>query len=204
MTDKKYWEEYYERHAGVAFPSPFAKFVLSYLKKGETLMELGCGNGRDSIFFSKCGLKVLGIDQCENIVADLNKNHGNEKLQFQTGDFTKVSDELKFKNVYSRFSLHSVNKESANETLQRVFRILEKGGLFFIEVRSVKDDLYGIGKKVEPDAWIDTHYRRFIRYDEIVTEIKNIGYDVIYSVESKGLAKYKEENPVVIRIVAMK
>ena len=204
MTSKKYWEEYYERIAGATFPSSFAEFILSYLKKDETLMELGCGNGRDSIFFSKHGLKVLGIDQCESVIENLNKNHRNENLKFETGDFTKISGEFRFRNVYSRFSLHSVNKESASETMQSVFRILDKGGLFFIEVRSIKDDFYGIGKEVGKDGWVDTHYRRFIRYDEIIKEIRNIGYEIVHSVESRGLAAYKEEDPVVIRIIAMK
>lgn len=56
----------------------------------------------------------------------------------------------------------------------------------------------------ERDAWIYTHYRRFIRKDELIRELENIGFEINYCVESDNLSIYKDDNPVVIRIHAKK
>lgn len=204
MADKKYWTGFYKKSKAPELPSLFAEFIIKNFHLNDTLLELGCGNGRDSTYFSKCGLDVLGIDQCENIIARLNSNSKTDMLKFETSDFTNHKSEKKYHNIYSRFTLHTVGKEETTNTLNWIYKHLKPGGSFFLEARSVKDALCGVGKEVEPDAWFSTHYRRFIRYDEIVKELEAIGFNIVYKTESSGLAPYKNEDPVVIRIVAQK
>ena len=50
--DTEYWNKYYEKNSAPVEPSLFAKYVAEELQPGKTLLELGCGNGRDSLFFS--------------------------------------------------------------------------------------------------------------------------------------------------------
>ena len=52
-SEKNYWEKYYESHREPNKPSPFAEFVSNELDSGTCLVELGCGNGRDSIYFGE-------------------------------------------------------------------------------------------------------------------------------------------------------
>ncbi len=80
------------------------------------------------------------------------------------------------------------------------------GGLLLIEVRSVKDKMCGKGTPVEgeKDAWIYTHYRRFIRQNELLAELLSLGFKIDYVIESDGLAIYKDDDPVVIRVHARK
>ena len=85
-----------------------------------------------------------------------------------------------------------------------IYRNINDGGKFLLEARSVKDDLYGKGKQVESDAFVTTHYRRFIRLDKLLDELKDIGFKIKYSIEQKGLARFKDEDPIVIRICAEK
>lgn len=49
------------------FESPFkpdslAKKALPYIKNGKNLLDIGCGEGADSVFFAKHGFQVLAID----------------------------------------------------------------------------------------------------------------------------------------------
>ena len=89
--------------------------------------------------------------------------------------------------------------------LQTMFRALKQGGKFFIEVRSVNDPLYGKGKAVERNAFFyDNHYRRFIVRDELVGSLEKRGFRVEYAKEQTGFAPYGNDDPPVIRIVAVK
>lgn len=203
MSDKNFWEAFYENKRGTLNPSPFAIFLLeNYTIKG-SMVELGCGNGRDSLFFAQQNIDILGIDQCKNIVSKLN-GLAVTNATFKADDFTNLNNLGSFDTVYSRFTLHSVHKEQASNTMKWAFNSLNNGGMFCIEVRSIHDEFCGEGEKVEKDAFVTDHYRRFIRLDEIVKELQEIGFDIDYQIEATGLAKYKDEDPSVIRVIASK
>lgn len=89
--------------------------------------------------------------------------------------------------------------------LKNVFAALKEGGLLFIEVRSVKDNLFGKGECVGPDEYIfEGHYRRFMRLDELSKRINSIGFEIIDAVEDKNFAPYLGNNPYIIRVIAKK
>ena len=59
-----YWDNFYIKKNKIK-ESSFARFILGKVgKKGikKSLIDIGCGNGRDSIFFSKNNFRVTGID----------------------------------------------------------------------------------------------------------------------------------------------
>ena len=57
---KDYWENFYKkRHT--KRPSSFVKFCKKYIPKGSLILDLGCGNGRDSYYLSRFG-KVEGVN----------------------------------------------------------------------------------------------------------------------------------------------
>ncbi len=203
MSDKIFWEAFYSNKKGVLNPSPFAIFLVdNYPIKG-SMVELGCGNGRDSLYFADNNIDVLGIDQCKNIVAELN-GIGVKNAEFKAADFTNLGNLGTFDVVYSRFTLHSVNKKQASSTMIWAYKSLNAGGRFCIEVRSILDDFCGDGEEVEKDAFVTDHYRRFIRLEEMVAELEEKGFTIDYQIEATGLAKYKNEDPSVIRIIASK
>ena len=71
--DKSYWNNYYESNADPFLNSQFSKFVLSKLVKQKSIIDIGCGNGRDSIFFAKNEIYTYGIDQSEIAINNLKK-----------------------------------------------------------------------------------------------------------------------------------
>ena len=64
-----HWDEYYKKDNTPLFPSPFAEYVANKLNVlNRTILEIGCGNGRDAKFFSSQGHRVTGLDRsCEAI-----------------------------------------------------------------------------------------------------------------------------------------
>lgn len=203
-TYLNYWEEYYKNNQDPVDESPFARFVVPFLKNGGSLYELGCGNGRDSIFFEKFGVNIVAFDQCENEINYLNDKYKSDSISFEDGDFTALGKKDPSDSIYSRFTLHSVNEEQEVQTLKWAHDTLKDNGLFFIEIRSVHDELFGQGDAVDGNSFVTDHYRRFVNFEDFVGRIEAVGFNVIYKLQSKGLAIYKTEDPMVIRVIAQK
>lgn len=205
--DKEYWNKYYKTHKNPGTPSPFAIYIQKYISENNTLLELGCGNGRDAVYLANNGLSVIGMDQISEEIDFLNSKYSNENLKFICDDFTNIKlINNTFNNIYSRFTLHAISEKQANDVLQWTLNHLENDGLFLLEVRSTNDELYNEGEKIigERNVRITSHYRRFIEFDILKTKITNLGFHIVEAIEDKNLAVYKDENPVVIRIIAQK
>ena len=107
-------------------------------------------------------------------------------------------------HIYSRFTLHSVNLEQEIRTLKWAYRALKERGLFYIEIRSIHDELFGKGEALTDNSFVTDHYRRFVEFDSFVSRLESAGFKVLYKLQSKGLAVYKSEDPIVIRVVVQK
>lgn len=207
--DSEYWNKYYRidenRGGAPEVPSSFAQWILPQLEKQKSILDLGCGNGRDSLFFNDNGMNVTAIDASSTAIEDLKRKKDN--IYFICDDFVCSSmifaDQYDY--CYSRFSLHAINEKQEEEVLRNVFRVLKKGGKFFIETRSVNDEIYGKGKKVGKDSYFyNGHFRRFIRKEQLIKRLKNVGFAIDYDEEERGFAPYGGSNPYIIRIIASK
>ena len=205
--DYKYWNEYYKKNIAPHEPSKFAKDILKYLESGKKLVELGCGNGRDAIFLSNNNINVVAIDQSESSINNLKCSVSNSNIDFIADDFieTKLLEKESFDYVYSRFTLHSISEEQEDKLINRVYNSLKKDGLLLIEVRSIKDEIFGLGEKVARNTYVyNNHSRRFIVLDELIEKLTSIGFKINFVDENNNYAIYKEQNPIVIRIIAKK
>ncbi len=211
MDDKEYWTNYYVENSNPTEQTSFAEFILPKLEKNKNLIELGCGNGRDSIYFSQNGLNVVAIDQVQSEVDFLNKNYKHESIDFLCDDFTNLEKtnhnlikNTNFKYVYSRFTFHSINEKKENRTLDWIEANLEKEGLFLLEARSINDPMIKQGKTLSGTENFTTHYRRYMELDKIINKLESRNFEIILKVENNNLAIYKDDNPYVIRIIAKK
>lgn len=211
MDDKEYWTEYYAKNSKPTNSSTFAQFILPKLKKDKNLIELGCGNGRDSIYFAKNSINVIGIDQVQEEINYLNENHKEDNIHFICDDFTNLvnteSDLITDTDVdyiYSRFTFHAINEIKEDRTLDWIEDKLDKDGCFFLEARSVKDPMYKQGKALSETENFTDHYRRYMDLNSIISKLESRNFEIIFKIEDKNLAVYKDDNPYLIRIIAKK
>lgn len=211
MDDKKYWTEYYAKNSKPTDASTFAEFILPKLSKNKNLIELGCGNGRDSIYFAQNKLNVVAVDQVEAEMDYLNENHKEENITFIADDFTDLfntsSDLIKntdFDYIYSRFTFHSINEFKEDRTLDWIESNLCKGGCFLLEARSMNDPMFKQGKALSETENFTTHYRRYMDLNKIINKLESRNFEIVYKIEDNNLAVYKDDNPYVIRIIAKK
>ena len=60
----KYWNNYYKKRNLIIKPTKFAIFCKKKLKKYKGVVyDIGCGNGRDSVYFNKNKIFCIGIDK---------------------------------------------------------------------------------------------------------------------------------------------
>ena len=204
VDNSDYWNQYYRNDVCSRQPSPFAQYVATLVEPGRRLVELGCGNGRDAVYLAAQGLQVTALDLSSVTIEHL-QAQGIANAEFICEDFVNsdIHRPGSYDYAYSRFTIHSINKNQEQLLLQRVYGGLRPGGKLFIEVRSVKDPLFGKGRQLEHNAFFyDNHYRRFIVLEELVAELESCGFLVEYAKDSTGFAPYGNEDPSVIRVVA--
>jgi len=205
--DNRYWNDFYSKRKLIKKPSPFAIEIVKHLDADKILLELGCGNGRDSFFFAEHGVNVIALD-LSNQVIDIDKESSeNKAITFLIKDFTRLNNNEfgSLDYIYSRFTLHSVDKTDYQRTIEWASNNLnEEKGLFFIEARTIKDPLYGVGEAVKDDGFITTHYRRFFKVQEIMNELKDLGFNLLHVSENYTDSWYKQDEAVVIRVICEK
>jgi len=209
VSDKTYWENYYAKQNAELKPSLFARYVLeNVIKEHKSIIELGCGNGRDAIFFANENLEVYAVDQVFDEVKFLKNRYFHLKnCTFECADFTNLDNSRNFDIVYSRFTLHSIAEYQEEKVVQWAFQNLSPNGKFCIEVRGQKNEIFGKGSLVEsqPNAFIyNDHYRRFLNFDVFVNKLIVVGFVIDFAAEEKGFAPFQGENETFIRIIATK
>lgn len=207
----EFWKGFYAAHNLRHTPSPFAQWCLgNYLPENSHILELGCGNGRDSFAFLHHDLPVIALDACPVVIADnlehqkeLNlKQHGH----FATFDFADL-DVLNIDNVntiYSRFVLHAIPENLEDKILDFATAKMPSGARMLHEFRTIRDPLMQQGEALSETERLTTHYRRFLNPDVFREKLVARGWKELFFVESDGLAIFGEENPVVARIVVEK
>ena len=200
---KYYWDNFYKKKKSPVRESPFAKFIYKKIKKLQLkIFDIGCGNGRDTIFFNKKGLDCIGLDKSGEIIKKNKIQYKKYANKFYKKNFCNYFKKKANKPfiVYSRFTWHSIN----NKNEKNLIKFLRKNKSFrylILEARTINDDIYGLGRRVGKHEFITSHYRRFIDPNNLKKKLSKF-LKITYFKESKNLAKYKKENPCVMRLIA--
>lgn len=130
------------------------KAVEVFKKEGITdIVELGGGQGRDTLFFAREGFRISVIDYSHNGIDAIAQKAGSlgvsENIYAMTHDIRKgipYADES-FSACYSHMLYCMAFTLSELEELSmEVCRILKPGGLHIYTVRNTEDPDYGVGK----------------------------------------------------------
>ena len=215
---KNHWEDYYKTKKNNSvwqtFPSQFAIFTLSNVKEKNSLLEIGCGNGRDSLFFSNYFNNVLCVDYSSNAIDIINKKiskknnikanildlYNDEKVDI----FSKLYSKS-FNIIYGRFFLHAINKSGEINFWKIANHVLKKEGKVFVEYRNNLDSRKKLGKILSDNERQDGHYRRFINNDNLLNRAKKFSnLKEEYFIHGIGFSKYFDEDPNVSRLILSK
>merc|ERR1712232_1216721 len=97
--------------------------------------------------------------------------------------------------VYHRFFLHSIDASQEKLFCEALSGALISGDQIFMEFRCSMDEAL-------PKFYGKDHYRRYIHTPDFVEYLDSIGFQVEYEQTGQGMAKYKNEDPFVSRVIA--
>jgi SAM-dependent methyltransferase len=175
-------------------PSSFAQKSLELFRTGEvhSVLELGCGQGRDTFLFASHDLQVTALDYSIVAVTAIREKAATFGLSSQITSLTHdVCQPLPFPDAsfdacYSHMLLcMELSLTEITFLLSEIHRVLRPGGLVTYSVRSDYDKHYRAGASMGDDIYqIGNFVVHFFTADKIRSLTR--GYDLL------GIDRLKE------------
>ncbi len=206
-----YWNSYYASRAvlKLSAPSQFAAFVAQEAGDAHLIIEVGCGNGRDSLFFARHGFQVVAIDGSEAAISKCEESRQAQSLNGISFICASVGDDGFAEALvqartgsegpamaYARFFLHAITDAEETAFFAAMGAALREGDHLAVEYRTLRD---AVGKKTTA-----AHYRRYIEPSQVIINAARFGFVVEYAAEGFGFAKYLDDDAYVARTVFRK
>lgn len=108
--------------------SALQKEFLSYIPKGGTILDLGCGSGRDSKAFIEQGYVVEAVDGSQEICKLASEYIGQQVI---CARFQEYRPQKAFDGIWACASLLHLDKGQIRAVLSELSQNLHKGGCFY-------------------------------------------------------------------------
>jgi ubiquinone/menaquinone biosynthesis C-methylase UbiE len=98
----------------------------------KSVIEIGCGTGKNTLWLSEIGEKVYAVDFSAQMIDKAREKVSSDKVIFITGDITK---QWNFDNEFADLiscNLVLEHIENLSFIFSEAFRVLVKGGYFFV------------------------------------------------------------------------
>jgi SAM-dependent methyltransferase len=188
------WNKVYSRDASFFGDNP-SNFALDsyeeFQKHGvKQILELGCGQGRDTIFFASKGLNMVAIDSSEVAINTLSKITTEKNLPIRP-IINNASDGIPFDNSYfdAVYSHMFFNMRFTDDQVKSLFvevnKVLKNGGLNLFSVRSDNDAMYKKGTQVEKNIYdINGFQIRFFTKSDVEDILMATGFTAYEIIEA--------------------
>lgn len=144
-TTKQLTLDYYKENAdafcartqNVSF-NPLQERFEKYLPQGASILDFGCGSGRDAIAFQKAGFDVTALDGTAEFIERLEKSG----LKTVCCTFDQFCPTDVYDGIWACASLLHLESDALQDVLTRIFRALRPGGVFYCSMK--KGDFQGM------------------------------------------------------------
>ena len=161
--------EYFNSTRNVNLEHLYKEF-LCYVKPQGKILDIGCGSGRDSLYFKKNGYKVTAFDGSLELVKLASKLLNQEVLHMRFEDITLKE---KYDGVWACASLLHVKRENLVEVLKNISGKLNKEAGFYISFK------YGNDEYVDHKGRYFNCYKEEI-FKEIIEEVKDLKIEKLF------------------------
>ena len=131
--------DYYNKYAAKEFEetvnqdmSEIIKEFLNLLNEGDTILDLGCGSGRDSLTFYELGYDVTPLDASVEMckLAEIHTDLDVLQMTYEQMDFDDVFD-----GIWACASLLHTPKKELSGILTKIARALNDKGILYMSFK---------------------------------------------------------------------
>lgn len=163
-------------------PTKLAKLAHQLIKNNpvKTILEIGCGQGRDALFFSGEGYYVETFDISENAIQFVNQSKKSSNLNNLNAIVHDVQETFphssnSFDFVYSNLALQFFDLKRLEKIFENIHRVMKEDAILLFSTKKKGDKYYDFGTKIDE-----------------------------YAFEHKGVTRYFYEKPVLEKILKQK
>lgn len=183
---------YYEDNANLlvnryesADVSEVQQLLLQTFEKNSKLLEIGCGSGRDASFMTKHNFDVTAIDGSKNMIEEAKKIHPelSKKLFHKT-----LPNDLEFNQtfdgIYSIATLMHLSQNDIEETISKIYNLLNPKGKLLMSVSLFRDD-------IDKNGFDDKgRYFLVLSFKEWISLLENVDFKILDAkTNSDGLGR---------------
>ena len=154
------------------------EFFLQYVKSGR-LLDLGCGSGRDSLYFKNLGFDVTAIDGSEELCKIAREYTG---LNVKCMRFDELRDIGYYDGIWACASLLHVDKRFLINILKKTRDALKQTGYMYVSMKN------GEGEEVTEEG----RYYNYLTYDKFKDLTNLSGLDIVDFYSSKSISNPNE------------
>lgn len=138
--------------------------------KNNQILDLGCGNGADTLYLIERDFNVLSCDFSTEALNNIKNNILNSKTMYLNMVDKFPFDDESFSLIIADLSLHYFDNETTIHIMNEIRRILKKDGILLSRVASVNDFNFGagIGEQLEKNFYFEGDYtKRFFDQEDV-------------------------------------
>lgn len=159
---QKNHQEFIDQTLNINLEDIYQKF-LHYIPKKSEILDIGCGSGRDSLYFKNQGLNVIAIDNNTHFVEFTKKHAGVETYlkSFQEIDYVN-----KFDAIWACASLLHCQKNKLTEIFFKLAKALKENGIIYTSFK------YGTFSGIRSDRFFTDLNEELL--DKILDVVNNL------------------------------
>lgn len=177
-------EAYALRVADLAPVESINRFA-QFLSRPATILDIGCGSGRDAAIFLEKGLHVVGIDFCPALI-DIARRTAPKGL-FHIMEMEKITlPNEAYDGVWAAASLLHLHKAALPPVLHRIHTLLKPNGYLYLTLKQ------GDGEGLETDLRYGDYKKFWALYqpEELRQLLENARFSILELVTVEKKVEY--------------
>lgn len=154
---------------------------LDYLKPPGSILDVGCGSGKETAFFVQQGFQVIGIDLSQSLLKQAQLLHPELDLKLMDMRQLDFANQI-FDGVWANASVLHLDRSDVLPTIREFYRVLKPHGICYVMVK------VGQGEEIKKDKKSQGKARFFTYFSlpEMEKYFTTVGFNIAKSYTFNG------------------